>query len=134
MRWNRISPGGRSPRGREERGQLLVVDPVHSGPQRWRGSTRNSLGGTRQGERLLKADTVGALLQAGKTLTFPRIRIEIEVPELHLDARLFVHDLRIRGCREARGGKHRDLDREAGTGHNLEAHVQAPAHAGCALG
>src|SRR5215475_11078017 len=124
MRWNRISPGGRSRRGCEERGQLLAVDLVHSGPQRWRGSTRNSRGGTRQGERLLKAGTVGPLLQAGKTLTSPRIRVEIEVPEPHLDARLFVHGLCMRGCREARGGKHSDLDREAGTGRNVEAHVQ----------
>src|SRR5262245_42977772 len=129
MRWNRISPGGRSPRGREERGELLVVDLVHSGPQKWRGSTRNSRGGTRQGERLPKADTVGALLQAGRELTSPSIRIEIEVPELHLDAPLFVHGLCIRGCREARWGKHRDRDQKAGTGRTLEAHVQAPAHA-----
>ena len=92
-----------------------MEDLVHSGPQWWRGSTRNSRGGTRQGERLLKEDTVGALLQAGKKLKSPRIRIEIEVPEVHLDARLFVHGLCIRGCWESRGGKHRDLDREAGT-------------------
>jgi len=111
MRWNRISPRGRSGRGREERGQLLVVDLVHSGPQRWRASTPNSRGGTGQGERLLNADTVSALLHAGKKVKSPRIRIEIEVPEVHLDARLFVHGLCIRGCREARGGKHRDLDR-----------------------
>jgi len=83
-----------------------VVDLVHSGRKGGAVARGIVVRVPAKEERLVTADTVGALLQAGKKLTSPRIRIQIEVPELHLDARLFVHRLRLRGCLEARGGKH----------------------------
>src|SRR5580765_939982 len=101
----RTSPRVRVRRGRGERGHLLLLNLLHSRCKRV-AVARDASRGHAEGDvglRALEAHAPGGLAEAVEKLTFPRVRIEIEVPESHRKARPPVrpvlHGL-ARSCRE----------------------------------